>query len=117
MPLKEGTFSFSAFSLLYQLVQSFLSSYIIKCWTFKLGDEIKTKCQEVLLPGKHFHNAVGTLVSLDNKKVCELEKSLYHKDHKTSPGSQNKDSYHLHIHLKSTHIHENVGCPPQSNLW
>lgn len=110
MPLKEGIFSFSSFSLLYQLVQSFLSSYIIKCWTFKLGDEIKKNA-------KHFHNAVGTLVSLDNKKVCELEKSLYHKDHKTSPGSQNKDSYHIHIHLKSTHIHKNVGCPPQSNLW
>lgn len=65
--LKEGICSFSSFSLLCQLVQSFLSSYIIKCWIFKLGDGIKTKCQEVL-PSKHCHNAVGTVISLHNKK-------------------------------------------------
>lgn len=34
-------------------------SYIIKCWIFKLGDEIQTKCQDILQP-KHFHNVIIT---------------------------------------------------------
>lgn len=120
MPLKEkqnktnschwrkGYFPLLYFHYFISWYNHFCQCWIIKCWIFKLGDEIKTKCQEVL-PAKHFHKATSTLVSLHNKNYVNWKNSLYYKDHKTSPGSQNKDSYSLQSFKK--YIHKNVGSP------
>lgn len=109
MPLKEGIL-FLFFIFITSSAGTIISvSYIIKCWTFKLGDEIKRTREESL--AKCFHKAVSPLLSLHDRGSGTWKNRLYHKDHTVSPGSQNT-VLHLYNHLRNTHRHENVGCPP-----
>lgn len=76
MPLKEGIFSFSSFSSLHQLVQSFLSVILSSAGFFKLGDEIKdTLPRGTASQAPSQRNRQPNVTS--QQKVCKLEKRIY----------------------------------------